>query len=176
MRSWVLAVGLLAAAASTPALAADLDQGPPDRYGSAYEDPRYNDMYRYPDARRYSEADRYAPIPRAPVYRDRYDDRDDYYPEPRRYSYSDPRAPYRGHCVPREQIKYRLKEQGWHDFRDADLRGEVATLVARRPSGRQFELTLDRCTGDIVNLQRLDKHHYGPYAHRQGPRRWDRAY
>ena len=170
MKSWVLAVGLLAAATSTQAVAADLDDGPRDRYGSAYEDPRYADIYRYPDNRRYTEADPYAqpPIPRAPVYRDRYDDRDDYV-EPRRYSHSDPRAPYRGQCVPREQIKHRLHDQGWQDFRDAELRGELATLIARRPSGRQFALTLDRCTGEIVSVRRLDRRPYGPYAY--GPER-----
>src|SRR5262245_45924067 len=147
MKSWVLAMGLLAAAASGQAMAADLDEGPPDRYGSAYDDPRYADMYRYPDDRR--------PVPRAPIYGDRYDDRDDY-AEQRRYSYSDPRPPYRGACVPREQIKYRLQDLGWHDFRDLDMRGGIATVIARRPSGRQFELTVDRCTGDIVSVRRLD--------------------
>jgi hypothetical protein len=76
--------------------------------------------------------------------------------------------------VPREQIKYRLKDQGWHDFRDAEIRGEVATLIARRPSGRPFELTLDRCSGEIVNVRSLQGS-YGPYAYGgPGPRRWDR--
>ena len=52
MRSWVLAAGLLAAAATTGAKAADLDEGPPpDRYGSAYDDPRYADIYKYPRRR-----------------------------------------------------------------------------------------------------------------------------
>ena len=69
MKSWVLAVGLLAAATSGQAMAADLDDGPSDRYGSAYDDPRYADMYRYPEARR-------PPVPREPIYGDRnYDDR-----------------------------------------------------------------------------------------------------
>ena len=49
MRSWVLAASLLAAAATTGAQAADLYDGPPPpRYGSAYEDPRYADIYKYP--------------------------------------------------------------------------------------------------------------------------------
>ena len=165
MKSWVLAAGLLAAAASGPVMAADLDEGPPpDRYGSAYDDPRYADIYRYPDERR--------PVPRAPVYGDRYEDREDY-PEPRRYSYSDPRPSYRGACVPREQIKYRLQDRGWHDFRDPEIRGEIATFIARRPSGHAFELTVDRCSGEIVNVRRLDGPQ-GPYAYGPGPRRWDR--
>ena len=153
-------------------MAADLDDGPYDRNGSAYDDPRYSDIYRYPDGRH--------PVPREPVYGNRYDDDDrDDYQAPRRYTYADPRA-YRGACVPREQIKYRLKEHGWHDFRDPEIRGEIATVLARRPSGRQFELTLDRCSGEIVNVQQLDRP-YGPYAYGNGPhaygngpRRWDR--
>ena len=32
-----------------------------DRYGSAYDDPRYADIYRYPDTRH--------PVPREPAYR-----------------------------------------------------------------------------------------------------------
>lgn len=149
MKSWVLAVSLLAAATSGQALAADLDDGPPDRYGSAYEDPRYSDMYRYPDARRYTEVDPYA---RRQVYRERYDDRE-----------VDRRHAYRHNCVPREYIKRRLHEQGWHDFRDPEMRGEIATVIARRPSGRLFELTVDRCSGEVVSLRRLRP--YGPYAH-----------
>jgi len=54
MRSWVLAASLLAAAVSTGARAADLDEGPPpDRYGSAYDDPRYADIYKYPRPQAY---------------------------------------------------------------------------------------------------------------------------
>ena len=139
----------------------------PDRYGSAYDDPRYADIYRYPDERR--------PVPRAPVYGDRYDDDDrDDYREPRRYSYADPR-PYRGACVPREQIKYRLQDRGWHDFRDPEIRGEIATFIARRPSGRAFELTRGSLLGEIVNVRRLDGPQ-GPYAYGPGPRRWDHRY
>lgn len=165
MKSWVLAVGLLAAATSGQAMAADLDDGPYDRNGSAYDDPRYSDIYRYPDRR--------PPVPREPVYGDRqYDDDRDDYQAPRRYTYAEPRS-YRGACVPREHIKYRLTEHGWHDFRDPEIRGEIATVLARRPSGRQFELTLDRCSGEIVSVQRLDRP-YGPYAYGNGPRRWDR--
>ena len=65
MKSWVLAVGLLAAATSGGAMAADLDDGPYDRNGSAYDDPRYSDIYRYPDTRH--------PVPREPVYGHRYE-------------------------------------------------------------------------------------------------------
>jgi hypothetical protein len=180
MKGWVLAAGLLAAAASGQAMAADLGDVPPDRYGgSPYDDPRYADIYKYPD--KYQDGRRYygqpygqPPIPRAPVYGGRYDDR--YYEEGDRYAYKDQRFPRQGQCVPREHIKYQLKEQGWHDFQDLELRREVATLIARRPSGRPFELTIDRCSGAIVSMRRLERHPYGPYADRgqwQG-RRWER--
>jgi hypothetical protein len=176
MKSWVLAVGLMAAAMSTPAQAADLGDYGPDQYGSTKDDPRYADMYRYPERRPYAEADPYGRVvPRAPIYGDRYDERDDY-PDRRRYSYAEPRAPLRGHCVPREAIKHRLQAEGWFDFRDPEPRGELATVIARRPSGRQFELTIDRCSGEVVNVQRLDRRPYGPYAYGPEPRRWDRPY
>jgi hypothetical protein len=150
MRSWVLAAGLLAAAMSGRAMAADLGEGPPpDRYGSAYDDPRYADIYRYPD-RRTSEGEPYA---RGPAYR--YEEQRDYR-EPRRYSHG-------GNCVPREFIKRRLHEEGWSDFRDPEIRGEVAIVVARRPNGRPFELTVDRCSGEVVSVRNLRT--YGPYAY-----------
>ena len=166
MKNWVLAVGLLAAAASGPVMAADLDEGPPDRYGSAYDDPRYADIYRYPEERR--------PMPHAPVYGDRYDDDREDYREPRRYSYKDPRPITAPACrASRSSIACRIA--GWHDFRDPEIRGETATFIARRPSGRAFELTLDRCSGEIVNVRRLDGPQ-GPYAYGPGPRRWDHRY
>lgn len=175
MRCWVLA-GLLTAAVSvgsTRAPAADLNDGPPpDRYGSAYDDPRYADMYKYP-----SRPPQYAPYapPPGPAYRD--DDDDDAYAPPRRFSYADPRppyGPYGARCVPREEVRYRLTRQGWQDFQDAELRGEVATVRARRPSGRLFELTIHRCSGEIVDARPLEGRPFGPYAY--GPRRWERPY
>src|SRR5262249_9382293 len=93
MRSWALVAGLMAAVVTTGAQAADLDEGPPpDRYGSAYEDPRYADIYKYPSPPPYAvPAPRpYAgpPIPREGVYRDEDYGPDDY--PGRRYSYADP--------------------------------------------------------------------------------------
>jgi hypothetical protein len=181
MRGWVLAAGLLAAA--TGAQAADLYDGPPpDRYGSAYDDPRYADIYRYPvPPPRYAAPpprafERYAepPIPRERVYRDD-DDRYDrgYYDGPRRYSHVDPRRPYAGHCLPREVVKDQLLRQGWHDFHDGDARGDIATVRARRPSGRLFALAIDRCTGEIVSAEPLEPRRFGPYAYGPPPpRRW----
>ena len=148
MRSWVLAAGLLAAAAATGAQAADLYDGPPpDRYGSAYDDPRYADIYRYPvPPPRYAAPpprayERYAepPIPRERVYRedDRYEPK--YLPGPRRHSYAEPPRAHADRCLPREVVKERLLRSGWHDFHDGDVRGDIATVRARRPSGRLFD-------------------------------------
>src|SRR5258705_8709484 len=124
MRSLVLAAGLLAAAVTTGAKAADLDEGPPpDRYGSVYDDPRYTDSYRRPErppAYVPPPPPPYAaPLPRERVYRD---DEDTPYRGPPRYSYNDPRPSYGGPCVPRDVIRERLTRHGWHDFHDGALR------------------------------------------------------
>ena len=79
-----------------------------------------------------------------------------YAPGPRRYSYAEPAAPYAGRCAPRELVKERLYRDGWRDFHDGDARGDIATVRARRPSGRLFELTLDRCSGEIVRPEPLE--------------------
>ena len=174
MKSWLLAASLLAAAVTTTGVqAADLDDGPPpDRYG-AYDDPRYADIYKYPPPPAYGGP----PLPRERVYRDNDGDYDrDDYRGPRRYSYSEPRAPYHAGCVSREQIKHRLMRHGWQDFHAADARGEVAVVHARRPSGRLFVLTLDRCSGEIVAVTPLEGRPYGSYAYGPPPRRWDRTY
>jgi hypothetical protein len=178
MKSFVLVASLLAAAAATtPARAADLDEGPPpDRYG-AYEDPRYSDMYAHPrppayvpppNGHHYGEA----PVPPGYVYRG-YQDEDDRYDSRGRYAYAEPPPPYARGCAPREEIKERLLRQGWRDFRDAEERGELVTIIARRPSGRPFALTVERCSGEIVNARPLDQSQfaYGPPL-----RRWERPY
>jgi hypothetical protein len=178
MKSFVLAASLLAAAAATtPARAADLDEGPPpDRYG-AYEDPRYSDMYAHPQQPAYvppPSGQRYGefPVPRGYVYRGDQDDdeRDDYRG---RHAYAQPSQPYARGCAPREEIKERLLRHGWRDFRDAEERGAYATVIARRPNGRPFALTLERCSGEIVSAHPLDQSHfaYGP-----SQRRWERPY
>jgi hypothetical protein len=198
MRSWVLAASLLAAAATTGAQAADLYDGPPpDRYGSAYEDPRYADIYRYPGSapyavpppRPYLGPGPYAapprpylgpyagaPIPRERVYRDDYGYDRGAYDGPRRYSHVDPRRPYAGHCLPREAVKDQLLRQGWHDFRDGDVQGDIATVRARRPSGQVFVLAIERCSGEIISAEPLGAPRIGPYAYGPPPRRWDRPY
>lgn len=155
MKSLMLAAGLGLALFSGAAQAADLyDDPPPPRYsGPAYEDPRYADIYRYPDR----------PVPPAPVYRDRYDS----YTPP-------PRHAYRGACLPRHVIRDRLIRDGWSDFALADFDGEIAQVKARRPSGRPFILSVERCSGEIVDARPLGN--AGPYAYAPPPRRYDRPY
>jgi len=147
MKSLVLAAGLLAAAATTTARAADLDQGPPpDRYG-AYEDQRYYDMYAHPQPPAYAPpAPRYGgpPVPPGYVYRDQEGDYRG------RHAYAEPR-----------------------DFHDAEERGEFATIIAHRPNGRPFALTLERCSGEVVDARPLDQGHF---AYSPPPRRWERPY
>jgi len=168
------AARLLAVAASClpfAAGAADLDYSAPpydpyaSRHGSPYDDPRYRDMYEIPAA-----PPRYAPPPRSFTrsYRD-----DGYLPPlnaPPRFS----DAPLYDRCIARGEIRSRLADDGWGDFHDLDIRGEVAFVKARRPSGRIFELKVDRCTGDIVRASPLGPIYSGPYA--GGDPRHDRAY
>lgn len=161
MKGLFAAAGLALAFAATSAKAADLyDDPPPPRYsGPAYEDPRYADVYRYP------ERDR--PVPPAPVYRD-----DDY-----EFRGPAPRQAWRGECVPRHVIRDRLIREGWSDFALRDFQGEVVTVNARRPSGRPFVLTIERCSGAVVDAR--PAHTPGPYAYAPpppAPRRWDRPY
>ena len=173
MRSWIWALSLLAAAGAVGgvAKAADLDEGPPpERYGSVYDDPRYNDIYRRPErppAYVPPPPPYAAPPPRERVYRN---DEDAPYSPPPRYSYNDPRPGYGGACVPREVIRERLTRHGWQDFHDGAMRGDVAVVRARRPSGRLFELTIERCSGEIVSAYPLEGRAFGPFAY--GPRPW----
>jgi len=39
-----------------------------------------------------------------------------------------------------------------------------------------FELTIERCSGEIVDARPLEPRRYGPYAYDYPPRRWERAY
>lgn len=192
MRAIVLAASVLAAAltaGATGSRAADLGERPYiyDRQSSPYDDPRYRDLYG--PSRPYAEAPpaydhpppgyyRPAPTPRGYVYRDRPDDSYRPYPAPRRYSYAEPYAPppVARACLHREEIKRRLVEEGWRDFRDVELRPDAVRVHARRPSGDLYVLRVDRCTGEIVNSRLLERGQYGPYAYGTAPRRYDRPY
>lgn len=182
MRLNILAARLLSVAVlglPLTARAADMDyRAPPyDPYArseSPYDDPRYRDLYEDPPrAPRYAEP-RYEderPLPRS--YKD-----DGYLepmPVPPRFS-EGPRSTPPG-CLPRREVHERLVSSGWGDFHDIDLRGPLAHLKARRPSGRLFELTIDRCTGRIVESQQLSGPEPRPYAWRTSPPpHYDRRY
>lgn len=143
----------LGLAAAVPANAADLDHGYPP--GSAYDDRRYSDIYRHPAPQpppppRYSEP-YYASPPTPPPYA---------YREPQHYA---PPPPYRnegriaGNCLPRHVIRDRLESRGWHDFHDPQVDGNVAHIRARRPNGNLFDLTVDRCSGEVLQAQLIDQ-------------------
>lgn len=178
----VLTVSLFAiasfASAALPASAADLSGS--SRYESPYDDPRYADIYGDPEPRRSRHYDSYKDDrdqqPKRHADDDDYDDDDDFRP-PARYAernrgYLRPMrpdhrfaAPYRegrhNTCVPREEIKDKLRAEGWSDFHDLTLDGAFAIVSARRPSGRLFELEVHRCSGEVVNARPQRSQAYG---------------
>jgi hypothetical protein len=174
---------ILQTAAPAPAAAADINDPAYGYYpkpGSPYEDPRYADIYGYGPRRRPVEPPRYAE--RAPPpYRDDYAERprfdwpDREYLPPRRYLEPLPVPPRfsehdgrrydrRYACTPRHEVKRELHRQGWSDFHEVRLEGEFAVVRARRPSGRLFELSIDRCSGEIASARPLAEGR--PYAWR----------
>lgn len=172
MKGLPLAATVLAAVVllgSRPGAAADLDYDgvpPPDRYGSAYEDPRYRDLYAPEPPRAYRFEPRpYAavpppPVPPRPVYPDRFAD---WGPSPD-WRFSDG-------CLPRREITRRLVDEGWRDFHDLDLSRTAARVSARRGNGDLFRLKVDRCNGEVLRAELIDGRDAGPYAWRDGPRR-----
>lgn len=141
---------------SAPVWAADLDS---DVVGSAYADPRYSDIYRHP-----APPPRYAaPYAPPPAYREQHyrDDRYSAAPVPPPY-YGGPPPQYQREgraqagCLPQQVIRDRLQDRGWQDFHDPQVMGNVAHVRARRPSGRTFDLTVDRCSGEILQSEPVD--------------------
>jgi hypothetical protein len=177
MRSLLLAGGLLAAlAAGAPgAQAADLEYDHRDRHSSPYDDPRYRDLYgpapRTTQRYSYEERTYRPPVPPHTVYRDDTYRDDDEVPESRRYAEG-----YRfgAHCLPRREIRRRLRDDGWGEIHDLELKSDVAILRARRLNGELYDLRIDRCTGAIVHARPLEHAVPGPFAY--GPRRWPRRY
>jgi hypothetical protein len=180
MRSWLLAVGLLAAAAVSPAQAADIDGvPPPPRSGpyGAYDD----DDSRYPPKAQppsyYDEDDDNDNGPNGPPPRgNRYGYTPQYTPQytpPPRYAAPPPPSKYAGSppgrsCVRSEHVRDRLTSEGWADFHDGKpVNDGLVTLRARRSNGRLFELTLHRCSGELVEVRPLQLRPFGPYAYRQ---------
>lgn len=176
VRSLTAAVAVLATLAAMPAAAADLDPyAPPPhaKYGSPYDDPRYADVYRHPPpppkyVERYEQ--RFvAPPPPPPRYVERYDDRGYAPAPPPAYSWrgEPPRSAYG--CLPREAARANLERQGWHDFHNLQPGADVVHVRARRPNGALFDLTLDRCTGQILDRRYLAGAPPSSYAWRERP-------
>lgn len=59
-------------------------------------------------------------------------------------------------CVPRDEIRRRLKLQGWWDFDGLERAGDKFQLRARRPNGIAYQLTIDGCSGRVLGAMRLD--------------------
>ncbi len=140
------------------ALAADL--GYPPRYDSGYDDRNYAEAY--PDAP--------PPYDGEVVVADGYQD----YPPPRAVQgkgFAEPAYPaprYAEVCVRRKVVRKRLRRQGWKRFRDFRPEGPVFLVRARqRGTGRPFGLTVDRCSGRVLQARPLFGPP-GPYA--RGPR------
>ena len=173
----VIAVFTLASA--PVASAADLGEGYPPGAEAPYDDSRYGGYDRQPpgyyneddegDGGRYSYEpdDEGAPYPRHGSFKD-----GPYPPLPPRFG----DAPRRGAelCIPRWQIRHRLRAEGWSGLHRLDLAGEVAIVQAYRPSGRLFELKVDRCTGEVIAARPARLRHFGSYE--PGPERYDRDY
>ncbi len=171
-----LAIMIATPTGSSPAFAADLyNSYPYPRTGSAYDDPRYADLYGGPppparhDERfappykpphdyRYSH-----PVPSEPIYRDQY---------PRRFSEAprDHRAYSAGpQCLAKDDISINLEREGWREFHDPQVIDRGTAFVKATRHGRTFQLKLDRCSGDIIAARPLDRR--GPYADYERPNR-----
>jgi len=173
MKALPLTAALVAAAVSLAlgsARAADLDYDhvpPPDRFGSAYEDPRYRDLYAPEPPRIYRYEPRpyvaAPPIPPGYVYRERGPDRFADWGGDEDWRYG-------SGCLPRREIERRLYDSGWHDFHDIEIRRHAARVSARRPNGDVFRLKVDRCNGEVLRADLIDRPSGGPYAWRDEPR------
>lgn len=144
-------VGLSLGVAGT-ALAADLDYG-----------------YSQKDAEPYAPYYYHRDQPKQGYYEEKYQERRYSGPppvverHPRGAYYEDvppvarhPRYEQRA-CLSQGEIRYRLKEHGWQDFHDVEMRSETAAVTARRPDGLLYRLEVDRCSGVIVQARLLEE-------------------
>jgi hypothetical protein len=156
IRAGALALALIGLPAGL-AVGADLD------YGRRYEREPYAPYYSErepvpPPARYWDQRGDVAPPCAGPYsYKDGppppgcgagYAER---YVGPRDYVNRDGRG-----CLSKGEIHLRLKEHGWRDFHDIDLRPDGAEVSARRPDGLLYRLHVDRCTGVILNARLVD--------------------
>lgn len=131
-------VAALTISTAPPARSADLDSNP---YAYAPDDdPRYADVYRHPPPatrpRPYAAEPGYYRPPPPP-------------PPPYAYRSAPPREAYG--CLPREAVRAELARRGWHDLHNIEVAADVVHLRARRTNGGVFSLTLDRCTGQVMD-------------------------
>jgi hypothetical protein len=170
-KAGVVAASFIGFAGAAPA--ADLDYSTKDSrlepYAPYYyhrDEPRQGQYY---EEKRYVEP---------PPYGEKHGYRE--VPPPSRYSYNDDRAPpYRDYsrhdqraCLSKGDIRYRLKEHGWQDMQEMEVRQDTAVVTARRPDGMSYRLEVDRCSGVIVQARLLDEGR----GWRQGSRDYGRTY
>lgn len=156
-------------------------------YNRGPNDPHYRDV----PYDRFSRDERYDGRYDSKLY-DRYSGRDDRYddrapppPPPPGYGRSlkdgygevvpPPRIPERRivgreECLSRKAIRFRLESEGWSDFDRFEPAAGFVRFTARRPSGALYDLTIDRCTGEITNAKMQAGPVWGRYATRY-PRR-----
>jgi hypothetical protein len=155
------------------ASAADIYYDDRPRVGSPYDDPRYRDLY----GRDYKTAPpappRYVDLPPPTVYTDRvYRERRGYLPPMPPPAYVDRREwlPDRtSSCLPREEIRRGLQQDGWSGFHDLDFRGDIATVLAYRPDGRLYRLKIERCSGDLIGTRLVDRNEHAYSAYEYAP-------
>ncbi len=112
------------------------------------------------------------PAVAADLYEPPYDEYGEGPPPPDDFEPPYPPAYADGRCIPREEARDRLRAAGCRGFHDVEPHDRVVLVKARRPSGRMFELTIDRCSGEVVDARPLYRR-WGRFA--GGPRRhWDR--
>lgn len=62
-----------------------------------------------------------------------------------------PRRRVVAECLSKYGVREALNRQGWHEFANVEMRGEYAYMIARNDNGRPFDLTIDSCSGDVVD-------------------------
>jgi len=60
-------------------------------------------------------------------------------------------------CVPEGVIRQRLRQQGWWDLQGLRRSGENFMVRARRPNGSSYQLTIDGCSGGLLEAMRLNE-------------------
>jgi hypothetical protein len=58
-----------------------------------------------------------------------------------------------GQCLPKREIGVRLESRGWTGIEVIERGGPVARLRAGRPNGSLYDLSIDTCTGQIVDAR-----------------------